>query len=239
MNLPTYAIPFDTEDELREIVRILKKHNSNDVHPEFYRYNESDEFTQLTSGEALYNAATFKMKKGKAYKTPFQGPSLTNVLLCESYEAHQNTIQFLLWELRKALPDVWVDGFHAIKPYSVTEALMTRVIKASETKVSIEPEAVDGRAGRVIAEPAIYVTRVSKTNPAFMDMPIEERRKKVGRMAVVPYLLTFESVTKGFVADEYVFEDRAEAEAKARELSAEHGAVEGPVGVAGAKRKRE
>ena len=235
----TYAIPYDTEDELAEVVRILKKHNSNDVHPEFYRYNQSDEYTQLTSGEALYNAATFEMKKGKAYKTPFQGPSLKNVLLCEGYEAREKTFHFLLWELTKALPGVYIDCFHAIKPYYVTEALMTRVIKTSETKVCIKPEAADVRAGRVVAEPAIYVTRIIKTNPVFMDLPIEERRRNVGRMDVIPSIPTFESVAKGYVVDEHVFEDLVEAEAKARELSAEDSASEESAELTGAKRKRE
>ena len=53
MGWQSYAIPFDTQEQLETIINIIKKHNSNCYFPEFVRTSPSVEFKQLESGEEL------------------------------------------------------------------------------------------------------------------------------------------------------------------------------------------
>ena len=137
MGHQTYVIPFDTNAQLKNVLDVLKLHNS---HPSGYtdelvRYNEGQEFTRLEVGEELEGATVVAFKAGKAYRCPRYGPTLSRVVLVSNGGGRSETFAFLKWHLRSALPDVYVNGFHAVDAYAYDYGMDKRFVKNSGVRV--------------------------------------------------------------------------------------------------------
>ena len=225
MGHQSYAIPFDDSEQLAKIFGILKQHNacssvSGATH-QWVRYNAHGAFTQLKVGADLRHFVIAPFKMNRQYKSPRSGPSLSRVLLCDNDGGRNSTFEFLQWHLMRALPDVYVDGFHAIAPYMYDEAMEARL--AMNRAKDVHLEVPDG--GPVAPRPAEFITRTIKGNDIFrflvMGVDQAERKKRMREEPdVPPYLSTYTTVIDGLVVDDARYTDAQsdEAEAHAQRL---------------------
>lgn len=243
MGHQTYAIPYDTDEQLEAILSVIKLHNSHrgGYTDEFVRYNPEGEFKRLEVGEELSGASTVALKAGKAYKCPRKGPCLARVVLVSNGGGRSCTFDFFRWHLMRALPDVYVDSFHAVDAYPFDAAMEQRFLKNSY-------ERIDGaRIGAVsdasytdamheanlIAAykpmPAKYSTRLPAPTPAAWTALMEgatasHERKKRRREnpRVSPYSHTYETAVDGWVLDDRHFPTEQEAKAYADRIRPAH-----------------
>ena len=213
MGHQSYVVPFDTEEQLELILEILKKHNSGCCFPEFVRYSangpggEPVEFKQLEVGEELENVTTRAFKQGTAFKCPRNGPSLANVLLFSNGGGRGSTFAFLRWELMRALPNVFVDGFHAIGVYDYEESLEGKLVRAPNVSLDDRVKGSYDETLECAVRPATFTTRASVPNPEFAA---KDRKKRVREQRdLSPYLSTYESVVDGFVVADRRYKEAA------------------------------
>ena len=228
MGHQSYVIPYDTPEQLQAILEIIKKHNSAAYHPEFVRFNRAAEYKQLESGEELGQLVTYQVKKSQMYKNPRNGPALSHVLMCGHGGGRSLTFDFFRFELMRAFPDVHVACFHAVDAYPYEASISNRLVRSSETIIG--DENVKGTYSVEkdwLVQPAVYTTREAAGNPAFTELLSglsgSEKKKRIREERdIPPYLQTFTSETKGFVVGNEVFAERAEAEARSKEIKDEY-----------------
>ena len=219
-------IAYDTAEQLKAILEIIKKHNSAVRHPEFVRLNSQEEFKQLESGEPLEQLVTYEVKK--AYKSPRSGPALSHVLMCAQGGGRSLTLDFLEFELLRAFPDVHVGGFHALQVYPHELSIFNRLIRKSEAVLGDDVvKSTYTNEKDWLVQPAVYTTREAAGNPAFTELLSglygNERKKRMREERDTPaYLQTFTSETNGFVVGDKVFAERAEAEARSQKIKNEY-----------------
>ena len=229
MGHQSYAIPYDTPEQLSEILKAIEKHNSypSGVTHQWVRYDKHSEFARLEVGDTLSNFVLVPFKAGRQYKSPREGPSLTRVVLFDNDGGRNCTFEFLRWHLMRALPDVYVDAFHAIGPYPFDEDLEHRLLMRKGVEIDLECEVAPHKV-----MPAEYITRSIKGNDAFsflmMGMDKPERKKRMREEPdVPPYLSTYSTVVDGLVVEDTRYTDaqRDEAEAHVKRLRAEAAAL--------------
>ena len=223
MGNQSYAIPYDDEHHLSEILKVCQLHNryASGTTNQWVRYDENAEFKQLEVGETLTDFSLVPFKMNREYKSPRRGPSLSRVVLCYNGGGRNCTFDFLTWHLMRALPDVYVDGFHAIAPYAYDEELEARLNLRKTVDIDLgEPEV----APHAVL-PAEYITRKTEGNGEFrvlmMGVDKAERKKRMREEPdVPPYLSTYTTVVDGLVVEDTRYTDaqRGEAEAHAKRL---------------------
>jgi hypothetical protein len=140
------------------------------------------------------------------------------------------TFEFLRWHLMRAMPDVYVDAFHAVGPYPYDEALERRLAMNKAVDVSLDASEVTPH--NVL--PAEYITRTIKGNDAFsllmMGVDKPERKKRMREEPdVPPYLSMYTTVVDGLVVEDTRYTDaqRDEAEAHVKRLRSVAAALPG------------
>ena len=230
MGHQSYAIPYDTPEQLSAIIKILEQHNSypSGTTNQWVRYNENEEYKQLEVGELLGNFAVVPFKMNRQYKSPQHGPALSRVLICDNGGGRNCTFEFLRWHLMRALPDVYVDAFHAIGPYPYDDHLQGRLASSKMVELHLDDAEVD--PFKVL--PAEYITRKVEGNDAFrvlmMGVDKQERKKRMREEPdVPPYLSTYTTTVDGLVVEDtrYTEAQRGEAEAHVKRLRTEAAAL--------------
>ena len=222
MGHQSYVVPFDTDEQLQSILDVIKLHNSsvNGYTNEFVRYHPDHEFRQLEVGEELTRARTVAFKDGKAYKCPNKGPCLARAVLVSHGGGRASTFPFLRWHLRRAMPDVYVNCFHAIEAYGYESTMEARFLKASYEQVDnarigvlSRSEYTDAmRETDLLAEytpmPAKFSTRRPGEPPAEWTALMggitdraELKKRKREHPRVSPYSDTYETVVDGWVLE--------------------------------------
>lgn len=243
MGHQSYAIPYDTDEQLQAILDVIKLHNS---HPsgytdEYVRYRADQEYKLLEVGEELTGACTAALKAGKAYKCPRKGPALSRVVLVSHGGGRSSTFDFFLWHLRRALPDVYVDGYHAVDAYGYDHSLGNRLVKKSyeridDARIGVVPSAqyTDAmREANLLAayapRPAKYSTCLPGDTPAAWTALMEgvtdtaERKKRARENPrVSPYARTYETTTNGWLVEGKHFAIIDEAKAYADTIRPGH-----------------
>mgnify|MGYP004100307153 CR=1 FL=1 len=232
MGHQSYAIAYDTAKQLAEIIRIIEMHNSwsTGATNQWVRYNENEEYKQLEVGEELTNLAIVPFRMNRQYRSPQDGPALSRVLLCDNGGGRHCTFEFLRWHLMRALPDVYVDAFHAVAPYPYDAAMERRLVMKRGTTLHLDDPVVTP----VQVLPAEYWTRHIEGNGAFrllmMGVDKPERKKRMREEPdVPPYLSTYTKVVDGLVVEDtrYSNAQRDEAEAHAKRLCSAAAALPG------------
>ncbi|MBN38167.1 MAG: hypothetical protein CMI29_06820 [Opitutae bacterium] len=225
MGHQSYAVPFDDAEQLAWILDIVKKHNAcssmNGATHQWVRYDEHEAFTQLKAGTDLRHFVVASFKMNRQYKSPRDGPSLSRVLLFDNDGGRNSTFAFLQWHLMRALPNVYVDGFHAVAPYMYDEDMEARLaMNRAKDVFPTMPKALP-----IAVRPAEFITRTIKGNDAFrflvMGFDRAERKKRMREEPdVPPYVTTYTTVIDGLVVDDARYTDaqRDEAEAHAQRL---------------------
>ena len=235
MGHQTYVIPFDTDAQLKNVLDVLKLHNS---HPsgytdEFVRYNEGQEFTRLEVGEELEGATVVAFKAGKAYRCPRYGPTLSRVVLVSNGGGRSETFAFLKWHLRSALPDVYVNGFHAVDAYAYDYGMDKRFVKNSgvrveNARIGLPAQVTDEvREANLIAaytpRPAKYTTRTHGGNPTYRELlaglnRAEKKKRTREERDVPPYVSSYATTVDGWVVEDQRFPTQEGAEAYAKTI---------------------
>ena len=209
MGWQSYVIPYETDAQKETILDVIKKHNSTGFSGEFVRYGPTDEYVQLEGGEELGGVQLGKFKANKAFKNPRNGPALPNVILCGHGGGRGVTFHFLDWELRRALPDIYVNGEHAIQAYGFDHALDQKLVKRTAADdVPYERVAADDRYFGYDVRPVKFVTRVRSQyfNPEYRDLFPglygNARKRRINEMEnpPPPYTISYETTTDGSVS---------------------------------------
>ena len=243
MGNQSYAIPYDTDEQLAAILEVIKLHNSygGGFTEEFVRYNPEAEFKQLEVGEEFTSAFTAAFKTGKAYKCPRKGPCLARVVLVGHRGGHSRTISFFHWHLMRAFPDVYVNRFHAMDAYGYDSVMEKRLLTNSHERIDPahigavpDAEYTDAtREANLIASytpvPAKYSTRMPVHTPAVWTAlmegaiaPAERKKRQRENPRVSPYSQTYETTTEGWVLDDRHFPTEEEAKAYADSIRPAH-----------------
>ena len=237
MGYQQYVIPYDTDKQLQAILDVIKLHNQepSGYTNEYVRYNPTGEYKLLEVGEHLEYAYTVALKAGKAFKCPRTGPCLSRALLVHHGGGRSCTFDFFLWHLNRALPDVYIDAFHAIQAYGYDTAMSKRFLKDSNesidgTRIGVLPDAEytdamreANRACSWAVRPAKYTTRTSGANKAFTallsGLGSKERKKRIREERdTPPYTSSYETVCSGWVVMDKHFAILDEADAHAAGL---------------------
>lgn len=220
MGLQTYAIPFDNDEQLDAVLDVLKAHNADyggGFTNEFVRYNDGEYFKQLEVGEKLTDAKLVTFKAGKSFKTPRNGPSLSRAVLVSNDGGNNETFSYLMWQIRFACPNVYVDGFEAIVPYECDDCMDKRFIKNATVSVSnmriggfYEQVSDEQREADRVASfeprPAKYTTRISSANPAYRELLKglngKDTKKRIREERdVQPYTKSYTTFVEGWVVE--------------------------------------
>ena len=231
MGHQSYVIPYETDEQLENILDIIKKHNAGMFHDEFVRYNPSEEFKQLESGEELCQLETYELRGGQAYKNPRYGPAQPNVLIAGNGGGRSCTFAFLNWHLDRAFPNLEIGGFPAMKAYAWDEGIKKKLKKTTRREIpSSRVEAPDIYTSEISLRPARTTTRITGINPVYKSAVEQyasgvygqERRKRLRECGVTesPFKTTYETTEDGFVVYDryYKSDNRATAEEYAAEL---------------------
>ena len=225
MGYQSYVIPFDTDEQLDTVLDVIKLHNATPggYTDEFVRYSEDSEFIRLEVGEELQGTTVVTFKTGKAYSCPRKGPALTRAVLVSNGGGRSVTFPFLKWHLRRALPNVYVGGFHAVDVYGYDHGMANRFSKKNvfvdSARVGLSSHVSDefrGLNGCCYApRPAKYTTRTSVVNPAYRELENKKRSREVER-DVPPFVSSYVTTVDGWVVqgDHFATEEEAKAFAK-------------------------
>lgn len=155
MRHQSYVIAYDTEEQLRVILDIIKRHNESGPYSnEFVRLDSQDEYEQLEHGEVLTHIITATLKT--PYKDAREGPVLSKVALCGHGGGRYVTFPYFDWELPRRIvdPRVRVYGFsRAIDMGMTNKQNIPQERVGGDENSSVIPESASD------VRPALFITR--------------------------------------------------------------------------------